>query len=115
MTLDGYVVNHTGSYIAYSVNSSSSVNAKLDQLVPNQTALIIGDRLSAAGVSWAWYAGGWNEALAGRLHERFQFHHQPFVYFVNYADGTARKAKHLKDETMLSPNTADGTRRGRVL
>jgi hypothetical protein len=24
----------------------------------------IGDTLSAKGISWAWYAGGWNAALA---------------------------------------------------
>jgi len=66
--------------------------------VPNQTFATIGDRLSAKGVSWAWYAGGWNDALAGHADPLFQFHHQPFVYFANYANGTAAKATHLKDE-----------------
>ena len=28
----------------------------------------------------------------------FEFHHQPFVYFEQYADGTSAKAEHLKDE-----------------
>src|SRR3954447_16079647 len=36
----------------------------------------------------AWYSGGWNDALAGRPDPSFQFHHQPFAYFANYADGT---------------------------
>src|SRR5919201_4002571 len=30
--------------------------------LPPQTGATIGDRLSAAGVSWAWYAGGWSNA-----------------------------------------------------
>lgn len=46
--------------------------------------------------TWAWYAGGWNDALAG--HPRsFQFHHQPFVYFKNCGDGTPGRREHLKD------------------
>src|SRR5262249_44681163 len=28
----------------------------------------------------------------------FQFHHQPFVYYKTFADGTAAKKTHLKDE-----------------
>jgi acid phosphatase len=32
--------------------------------VPPQTAKTIGDTLSAKGISWAWYGGGWNQALA---------------------------------------------------
>jgi len=68
-------------------------------LVPNQTNPTIGDRLTAAGVSWKWYSGGWNNAIAGNPDPLFQFHHQPFAYFTNYADGTAAKAAHLQDET----------------
>jgi len=49
-------------------------------------------------VSWAWYSGGWNAALAGTPDPKFQFHHQPFAYFAKYADGTAARAEHLKDE-----------------
>src|SRR5204862_5888539 len=63
-----------------------------------QTMPTIGDRLSEAGVSWAWYAGGWNDAVAGRPDPLFEFHHQPFVYFARYAEGTAARAQHLKDE-----------------
>jgi phospholipase C len=39
----------------------------------------IGDRLSAKGVSWNWYSGGWNDANAGHPDPLFQYHHQPFV------------------------------------
>jgi phospholipase C len=66
--------------------------------MPPQTLPTIGDRLSGAGVSWAWYAGGWNNALVGNPAPTFEFHHQPFVYFEQFADGTPAKAEHLKDE-----------------
>jgi phospholipase C len=80
--------------------------------VPPQSARTIGDTLSAKGVSWAWYAGGWNEALADSpraASERkviynlapgalaFQPHHQPFNYFSRFAPGSADRARHLLD------------------
>ncbi len=81
--------------------------------IPPQTAKTIGDTLSAKGVDWAWYAGGWNEAVAdGRqdaqakrkvIYNReagspiFQPHHQPFNYFARFAPGTPDRARHLKD------------------
>ena len=58
----------------------------------------IGDELSAAGVSWAWYAGGWNDAAAGHPDPLFQYHHQPFNYFASFAPGTQARADHLRDE-----------------
>jgi phospholipase C len=94
VTPDGYAVN-----TSFSVNQPHPATVTDPaQLVPNQTMPTIGDRLSDKGVSWAWYAGGWNDALAGKPAALFQFHHQPFVYFQNYADGTPAKAAHLKDE-----------------
>ncbi len=77
--------------------------------MPNLTLPTIGERLSERGISWAWYAGGWNDALAGRPHRTFQFHHQPFVYFAKYADGTTAKAEHLKDEEDFVKAAAAGT------
>lgn len=96
VTPDGYVVG-----TAYSVNSPHPLMAPpADQLVPNQTMPTIGDRLSEKGIDWAWYSGGWNNAVAGAPDpkELFQYHHQPFTYFANYADGTPGRAAHLKDE-----------------
>ena len=92
VTPDGYAVN-----TAFSVNTPHPA-VPAAQLVPNQTFATIGDRLSEKHISWAWYSGGWNDALAGHAGALFQFHHQPFIYFANYADGTAAKAEHLKDE-----------------
>jgi len=57
----------------------------------------IGDRLTAKGIDWAWYSGGWDDALSGKPDPLFQFHHQPFAFFKNYGDGAEAKAKHLKD------------------
>jgi phospholipase C len=67
-------------------------------VLPPQTMETIGDQLSAKGVSWAWYAGAWAESLAaGRQVAAFQFHHQAFNYFTNFAPGKPARAEHLKD------------------
>lgn len=64
----------------------------------------VGDMLSARGVDWAWYAGGWGAALAGHgtdaqfpSRPNFQPHHQPLNYFAQFAPGTARRDRHLRD------------------
>ena len=79
---------------------------------PPQTATTIGDALTAKGVDWAWYAGGFNAASedgARALADRkviytgkdgalnFQPHHQPFNYYTRFAPGTADRAHHLRD------------------
>jgi acid phosphatase len=93
LTPDGYVIG-----TLYSVNTPHPASAPAANLVPPQTMPTIGDVLSAKNVDWAWYAGGWNDALSGSdAGQLFQYHHQPFVYFANYADGTPGRA-HLKDE-----------------
>jgi acid phosphatase len=93
--------------------------------LPPQTAPTIGDRLSAKGVDWAWYSGGWSNAdgdvgapgwtngtgttcsdpntMTGATFPNcpdklFQFHHQPLNYFASFAPGTAARAAHLRDE-----------------
>ena len=55
--------------------------------LPQLDGTTIGDRLTGAGVDWAWYSGGWNDAVAGHPDPLFQYHHQPFAYFANYAPG----------------------------
>ncbi len=74
-----------------------------DAVYPN-----IGDRLTDAGVSWAWYSGGWDAATAGTPGPFFQYHHQPFNYFANYAPGTPGRA-HLKDESVFLDAARAGT------
>jgi len=68
----------------------------------------IGDRLSAAGISWNWYAGGWDDAAAGHPGPLFQFHHQPLNYFADYAPGKPGRA-HLRDETEFISAVRTGT------
>ncbi|HEY4206974.1 MAG TPA: alkaline phosphatase family protein [Puia sp.] len=93
VTPDGYVVN-----TSYSVNYPRPDNVAPEFLIPNQTNPTIGDRLSDKGVSWAWYSGGWDSALAGRPNAHFAYHHEPFMFYAKYADGTAAKKEHLRDE-----------------
>ncbi len=106
--------------------------------LPPQTTPTIGDRLSAAKVSWAWYSGGWSNANGdvgspgwtngenGRTctdsnvfpkatypncpDKLFQFHHQPFNYYANYAPGTAARKEHLRDEQEFIKETKSSTK-----
>jgi phospholipase C len=93
--------------------------------LPAQTAPTIGDRLSAKGVDWAWYAGGWSNAngdidapgwsngtgptcadpnamptavFPNCPDKLFQFHHQPFNYYASFAPDRPARAAHLRDE-----------------
>ena len=104
VTPDGFVVN-----TAFTVNAPHPANVNRATLVPNQTMPTIGDRLSAKNISWAWYSGGWSNAIAGHPARLFQFHHQPFAYFANYADKTPGRAQHLKDETEFIAAARAGT------
>jgi acid phosphatase len=81
--------------------------------LPAQNAKTLGDTLSAKGIRWAWYAGGWRLALedgrrpAGEKRHiiyndapgspNFQPHHQPFNYFARFAPGSEARAKFLQD------------------
>ncbi len=115
---DGYTVNtsqppYQPSGIAPAEGGNPDLADPSKAPVPPQTTMTIGDTLSAKGVSWAWYAGGWNEALADgrqppnekrqviyatqRGQIAFQPHHQPFNYYARYAPGTAERQRHLKD------------------
>jgi len=94
VTPDGYAIN-----TLFTVNNPHPATTPAANLVPNQTFATIGDRLSEKGISWKWFSGGWNDALAGKPDPLFQFHHQAFAFFANYADGTQAKADHLRDET----------------
>jgi phospholipase C len=84
--------------------------------LPPLTNATIGDRLTQAGVDWAWYAGGWSNAngdvngpgwtngtgpkcsdpnafttavFPNCPDLLFQFHHHPFNYFAAFDTGTA--------------------------
>ena len=115
---DGYVVNtaqppYQPSGIPPAAGGDPRLaNAALHP-VPPQVHRTIGDTLSAKGVSWAWYAGAWNAALADGARDPkakrsviysrdadspiFQPHHQPFNYYARFAPGTPDRERHLKD------------------
>jgi len=115
---DGYVVNtsqppYQPSGIPPAPGGNPDLANPAGHPLPPQTLKTIGDTLSAKGVSWTWYGGGYNAALAdGRqdpsvkrsvIYTRqpgspiFQPHHQPFNYYARFAPGTADRAQHLKD------------------
>jgi phospholipase C len=93
--------------------ADASGGGKFRPPTPPQDQRTIGDTLSAKGVSWAWYAGAWNLALAdgrrppeaerriiystARDTPMFQAHHQPFNYYARFAPGTPERALHLRD------------------
>jgi phospholipase C len=76
--------------------------ARQENRLPALYQTTIGDRLSEKEISWVWYAGGWDDAVAGRKTEdNFQYHHQPFAFYANYAPDSQARAQHLKDKSKL--------------
>lgn len=118
---DGYVVNtvqpsYQPSGIPPAKDGDPLFADPAENPLPPQSAPTLGDRLSAQGVDWAWYAQGWNVALAyrGAIYDtlgavNFQPHHQPYNYFANYAPGTAARDRHLKDMEDFWNAAATGT------
>jgi acid phosphatase len=131
-----YAVNTTQPW--YQPYSPGTADARR---LPPLTNATIGDRLSAKGIDWAWYSGGWSNAagdvgapgwtngtgpacsdpnaLATATYPNcpdklFQFHHQPFNYFKAYAPGTAARAQHLRDEQEFLAATAASDERCRL-
>jgi acid phosphatase len=92
VTPDGYAVN-----TIFATASPHPASAKPETLLPPQTLPTVGDRLSDAKISWAWYGAGYADAMAGHPSPMFQFHHQPYIYFARYADGKPDRTEHLKD------------------
>ena len=120
----------------YAINTIFSVNLVPTFSTPGSTSLLpsqndsnpadttrpyiptIGDRLSEKHVSWKWYSGGWDNALASSasnpanngvvppnppVDPLFQWHHQPLAYYDNYApwingQRNLASAAHLQDE-----------------
>ncbi len=132
VTCGDYAVNTTQPW--YQPYSPGTAAAK--RLAPLTNATI-GDRLTAAGVNWAWYSGGWSNAdgdvgapgwtngsnpaagctdsdvLATATYpncpdKNFQFHHQAFNYYASYAPGTPARAQHLRDEAEFIQKAQSG-------
>ncbi|RQQ42186.1 acid phosphatase [Burkholderia stagnalis] len=106
LTPDGYGVNtmappYQPSYVPPPEGGNPAYADPADhRVLPPQGYATIGDRLSDKGVDWAWYSGAWQYALEHRDTgdvPDFQYHHQPFNYFVKYAPGTEARRRHLRD------------------
>ncbi len=104
VTPDGYAVN-----TAYSAGGPHPANIAASHLLPAITTPNIGDRLSDKNIAWAWYAGGWDDALAGIPNEMYKANHQPFPYYAKYAVGTDGAREHLKDEKDFIAAIKSGT------
>ncbi len=142
-----YVVNTTYSVNLATSTTSFTNGAPPASLLPslndsNATAANyepnIGDLLDAKSVSWKWYSGGWDNALASSpsnpahygsngpntVDPLFQWHHQPLAYFdhfapfVSVAAYTANpsagpfnptSAAHLQDETQFFSDVTNNT------
>ena len=125
-----------GNYAITTMVPPYAPTATFAPTLPPQTYDTIGDRLSAKGVDWAWYAGGWDDATGNTVGSGytngagpkcsnpnatnpatyplcpdnvFQYHHQPFNYFANYAPGTEARKQHLLDETAFIAAAKGGT------
>jgi phospholipase C len=108
-TKDGQLTTQaTGDYAVNTIFPAQAPTIKGAPQLPLLTNATIGDRLSAAGVSWNWYSGGWNDAVAGKADPLFQYHHQAFNYYANYATGTPGR-EHLQDETNFIAAAKAGT------
>ncbi len=128
LTPDGYAINtiqppYQPSLVAHAPGGDPRFADPSKYPLPPIDAPTIGDRLSDKGVSWIWYSGAWNQALAdsslpgsgargvidsGRPHSiDFQTHHQPYNYFHLYAPGTERRAQHLRDAEQLLADIAN--------
>ena len=96
--------NPTDPNLLPSQNDSDSTKANY---IPT-----IGDRLSEKGLSSKWYSGGWdlaNTNPAAATAALFQWHHQPFAYYDNYAPGMPERAAHLQDEQNFFSDLLQGT------
>ena len=109
ITRDGYVINTSFSINHPRPAPGPATYTETGFLIPNQTNLTIGDLLTGRGISWAWYSGGWDNAVNGSPDATFQYHHQPFIYYANYSDTAVEGRKHLKDETEFLAAARMGT------
>lgn len=104
---DGYGVNTMAPPYWPSFSRDATDPTQADATNPQtmvpQSHDNIGDLMTAKGLDWAWYAGGWQAAVDSTANTgfpsspNFQAHHQPFNYFKSTAPGTAARTAHLRD------------------
>jgi phospholipase C len=129
LNADGIPVSEQRVTIAedgdYAVNTTQSVflndGRQGVNLLPAQSAVTIGDRLTERGIDWAWYSEGWdlanNEERTPEENKQFHamlfaYHHQPFAYFQRFDPSTARgraeRRIHLRDARDLEVDIRSG-------
>ncbi len=84
-------------------------NVPDDHRAPPQTFPTIGDRLSGAGITWAWYHEGWNGGNPPvRGNAGYIPHHNPFTYVKQIMEDPTMRA-HLQDLAEFRRALRDGT------
>ncbi|MEE4681906.1 acid phosphatase [Pseudomonas alliivorans] len=109
ITPDGYAVNtlappYWPTWLRDPQNPNYSKPDLANVLVP-QNHEHIGDKLSRKDIDWAWYAGAWQVTLDEFKDStgipkipNFQYHHQPFNYFVKQGpQNPAERKRRLRD------------------
>ena len=76
--------------------------------VPPSTVRTIGDALNDKGISWRYYGGGFNAAVAGRPNAYCQICN-PFQYAKSIMGDAAQRAEHIKDTADLLSDIRNGT------
>lgn len=106
VTPDGYAIN-TGVDSFYPPHGSLPDDKRL----PPIELPTIGDRLSAAGISWTEYNGSWDDALASAAAQPLPFVPMPPMsshgYFEPYGPGMPGR-EHLKDAQWFVPDLING-------
>jgi phospholipase C len=115
LTFDGkYAVNTIQPLLApFSSGTPIEKRLLINNSDPSQPGYMpnIGNRLDDAGISWKWYAGGWNAALQNNTQAAsdpniiFQFHHQPFAYYTKYAPFLTAPTSDYTTTPPLNPAT----------
>ncbi len=105
-----------GDYAVNTTQPAFQPSGAFGAKIPPQTNPTIGDRMSAGGIDWAWYSGGWSNANGDvnapgwtngpgptcsdpevdpsvAAYPRcpnnlFQYHHQPFNYYAAFSTAT---------------------------
>lgn len=109
LTPDGYAVNtmappYWPTWIR-DPERPDYAKADLPSVLVPQTHEHIGDKLSKNNVDWAWYGGAWQATLEQFKESagipkipNFQYHHQPFNYFLRQGpENPAERSRRLRD------------------
>ena len=98
-------------YMLNNVNPAFLPNGTLRTtgiFVPPSSVRTIGDALNDKAISWRYYGGGFNAAVAGQPNAYCQICN-PFQYATSIMGDPAQRAEHLKDTADLLADIRQGT------